>query len=130
MTIIANVFTFPAVVLLAVWQLWLVTRNLTTNESENVGRYNHFWVSTVGVMDGSASRGEAWIWVPPCLCLWCWKCFLDWFLVQKVERISERWRHGQRFINPFDKGSLWLNCLDFWWTRRRAETKQDEALVL
>lgn len=25
------------------------------------------------------------------------------------------------FVNPFDKGSAWLNWMDFWWLRRRQE---------
>lgn len=25
------------------------------------------------------------------------------------------------FVNPFNKGSITANCLDFWWTRRRGE---------
>merc|ERR1712054_714074 len=23
------------------------------------------------------------------------------------------------FVTPFNKGSIWRNCMDFWWTQRR-----------
>lgn len=36
------------------------------------------------------------------------------------QRYAHFWQGGQ-LLNPFDKGSLWLNCLDFWWLRRRGE---------
>lgn len=78
--VFVHVFTAPGILFLAISHLRLVAANLTTNESINLFRYDHFWVEDV-----------------------------------------DTGRFQKTFRNPFDKGSSWLNCLDFWWERRRAE---------
>lgn len=69
--------TSPAIFMLIVHQLRLVSINLTTNETIDSRRYKHFWEITG---DGLTV-----------------------------------------FRNPFDKGSIWRNCVDFWWLQRRSD---------
>lgn len=48
-----------------------------------------------------------------------------------MKRYQHFWEMAERpsgetywkFTNPFDKGSLWLNWLDFWWMRTRREKR-------
>ena len=38
-----------------------------------------------------------------------------------MQRYEHFWSKEKRFINPFSKGNVYRNCLDFWWTRTRGE---------
>ena len=40
--------------------------------------------------------------------------------MMNIHRYRHFWVMG-RFNNPFHKGGVVKNCLDFWWTRRRAQ---------
>eukprot|EP00747_Dinoflagellata_sp_TGD_P167132 gnl/TRDRNA2_/TRDRNA2_191051_c0_seq1.p1 gnl/TRDRNA2_/TRDRNA2_191051_c0~~gnl/TRDRNA2_/TRDRNA2_191051_c0_seq1.p1 ORF type:complete len:690 (+),score=127.24 gnl/TRDRNA2_/TRDRNA2_191051_c0_seq1:113-2071(+) len=74
---VVHAFSSPGVFFLLLAQLRMIAINLTTNESINAFRYDHFW---------------------------------------------DKGAEGQKaFKNPFDKGGMAANCLDFWWIRRRGE---------
>eukprot|EP00928_Gymnodinium_smaydae_P025760 TRINITY_DN20421_c0_g1_i2.p1 TRINITY_DN20421_c0_g1~~TRINITY_DN20421_c0_g1_i2.p1 ORF type:complete len:577 (+),score=110.21 TRINITY_DN20421_c0_g1_i2:114-1844(+) len=38
-----------------------------------------------------------------------------------VETQTSSGQSRKTFRNPFNKGNPWLNCVDFWWSRRRGE---------
>jgi hypothetical protein len=90
MMMVLQTFTAPGVACLGINQLRLIALNMTTNETLNCHRYEHFWE------ERSENGG----------------------LAKKV------------FVNPFSKGSVTSNCLDFWWTRRRHEEVPQESTRL
>ncbi|CAK9080974.1 Probable protein S-acyltransferase 23 (Probable palmitoyltransferase At2g14255) (Zinc finger DHHC domain-containing protein At2g14255) [Durusdinium trenchii] len=49
--------------------------------------------------------------------------------IMHMRRYEHFWSADQRFTNPFSKGSVVRNCLDFWWTRTRGRPRLGEPLT-
>ena len=97
---VLHFFTIPWEVVLFGSHFQMVLRNLTTNEMVNVHRYSHFWKEVE----------------------------VDPHSLGPHSNPHQKYK-ARDFHNPFDKGSAWLNFLDFFYYRNRGSTLEEAKAI-
>ena len=99
---IINGFICPWLAMLTGHQLRTIALNLNTNEMMNMHRYAHFWdgpLTVAGIIPSSSSH--------------------DHHDHHECDNSSHHHHgpSGRKFRNPFDQGSVWKNCMYFWFRK-------------